>query len=188
MTMRNFRSALLVLTFLLVAHSGILSAQVFGEEACVITLEGQNRNRTVAGAINVECGPFSISPEIHSAPFGNWGVSSNYSSRVQDTDQFRGWKHEDGPLTKRQWNSCTTAKIKFKAPNCEYYSPPRLHDAVVSRSRHARSHVLQDCGNRMPRPAFLHLHGPARNPRLFASGGTRFPDQQLHDSLRTRLA
>ncbi|HXG33909.1 MAG TPA: hypothetical protein VNJ11_11125, partial [Bryobacteraceae bacterium] len=40
---------------------------------------------------------------FHSAPFGNWGVDSNYGTRV-DGDQFQGWHYGDGH---HQWNSCT---------------------------------------------------------------------------------
>ena len=115
--MKNCCLALLILTFLLAAV-GSLPAQS-DEQTCLIVLTGQNQNRTVAGQLNVEC---QIG-EVHSAPFGNWGVSSNYG-QVSDTDQFRGWKHEDGPHTKRHWNSCTTGRIKFSAPNCEFYNTP----------------------------------------------------------------
>ena len=90
-------------------------------ESIIVTLTGQNWKRTVDGVINVECG---LDTEPHDAPFGNWGVSSNYSTVLEDKDQFRGWSHEDGPPTKRQWNSCTTKEVTFHAPNCMYYNDP----------------------------------------------------------------
>ena len=71
--MKNFWFTFLALTFLFVSITDALVAQGFGEEACVITLKGQNRSRTVAGAVNKECGE-----GFHSAPWGNWGVDSNY--------------------------------------------------------------------------------------------------------------
>ena len=108
----------LVLFFLLTAASVSVPAQD-SAQACVIVLEGQNQNRTVAGRINVECG---FPDEVHSVPFGNWGVVSNYGG-IQDTDQFRGWSHQDGPPTKQQWNSCTT-RINYLPPNCEFYNTP----------------------------------------------------------------
>ena len=77
---------LLVLTFLLAAVGVPAPA---AEQACVIVLEGQNQNRTVAGAVNVECGH---PDETHTAPFGNWAVSSNYSHLLEDGNQFRGWR------------------------------------------------------------------------------------------------
>ncbi len=97
--------------------------------AIIVTLTGQNWKRAVDGVINVECGQGS---EGHSAPCGNWGVSSNYSTVLEDTDQFRGWKDErsrfdidlQGPTTKLHWNSCTTKKAKYHAPNCEIYNDP----------------------------------------------------------------
>ena len=58
----------------------------------------ENQLRRVTGAVMVEC------PGVHSAPFGNWGVESDYESR-RNTDQFRGWKPHWG--TKGEWNSCT---------------------------------------------------------------------------------
>ncbi len=98
------------------------------EEVCVITVKGQNQNRFLSGIVNVECGdecspvplPHPI-PECHTAPFGNWGVVSNYGG-TEDTDQFRGWSDEDGPPTKLQWNSCTTGRAAYWPPNCEYYN------------------------------------------------------------------
>ena len=113
--MRKICFALWVLTFV-VASTSILNAQ--NDLYCAVTYEGQNRNRTVAGEVNVECG-FAYEP--HSAPFGNWGVNSFYGDKT-DTDQFRGWKWEDGPSTKRHWNSCTTRVPKYRAPNCDYYN------------------------------------------------------------------
>lgn len=63
--MKHFWSAFLMPTVLFVSSIGILSAQ-FGEEVCIITIKGQNRNRTVAGAINEECGTsgFTIAPPL----------------------------------------------------------------------------------------------------------------------------
>lgn len=113
--MRKVCFILLTLT-IGVGSTGMLSAQSQGELYCAVTYKGQNQKRTVSGAVNVECGA-----GVHSAPFGNWGVKSNYGG-ITDTDQFRGWKHEDGPPTKRQWNSCTTRVPKYRAPNCNYYN------------------------------------------------------------------
>ena len=90
--MRKPFFTLWVLTVLL-CGTDLLPAQQQGELYCAVTYKGQNRNRTVAGAVNVECGD----GEIHTTPFGNWGVVSFYGGKT-NTDQFRGWKHEDGPL------------------------------------------------------------------------------------------
>lgn len=116
--MRRPNVTLLVLTVLLASTTGFLNAQSPNDLYCAVTYEGQNRNRTVAGDVNVECG---FDTEPHGAPFGNWGVNSFYGGKT-NTDQFRGWKHIDGPQTKRQWNSCTTRDPKFAAPNCDFYN------------------------------------------------------------------
>ena len=96
-----------------------ISPTVGTHEVVVVTLIGQNYKRTVAGTVNVECG----GPPVvgHSAPFGNWGVASNYGD-IEDTDQFRGWKYEDGLPTKLQWNSCTSLRSEFLPGNCEFYN------------------------------------------------------------------
>lgn len=80
-------------------------------ESCNVTVTGQNRNRLVNGAANAEC-----DAGLHSAPFGNWGVRSNYR-RIKDMDQFRGLKWRDGLRTKRQWTSCTTRVEQYRAPD-----------------------------------------------------------------------
>ena len=115
--MKKSGLSLLVLTSLLAAAGSVPAPA--SEQACVIVLEGQNRNRTVAGAVNVECGH---PEETHTAPFGNWAVSSNYSHLLEDGNQFRGWKPVDDRLTKQHWNSCTTGREKNRAPNCDLYN------------------------------------------------------------------
>ena len=117
--MKSSHVTLLILAFSLICTPGRLPAQSTDEETCIVTLTGENRNRTVAGAINVECGgPPGVG---HSAPFGNWGVASNYGD-ISDTTQFRGWRYDGGPTWKRQWNSCTTMESDFLPPNCNYYN------------------------------------------------------------------
>ena len=119
--MKKVWYAFLLLIFSLVLTPGTLPAQSTDEEAVIVTLTGQNRNRTVAGVIQTECDPVAYPVQWHDPPWGNWGVDSNYGGR-SDTDQFRGWQHEDGPPTKLQWNSCTLGNPNFAAPNCQYYN------------------------------------------------------------------
>ena len=123
------------------------------EEVVVVTLIGQNYKRTVAGVVNAECGGPTVGNLTvgHSAPWGNWGVASNYGD-VEDTDQFRGWKHEDGPPTKLQWNSCTHGNVKFHAPNCDYYNAngcttqeTKPFDAVVTHGRLSYRYSVTEC-------------------------------------------
>ena len=143
--MKNSCFTLLALTLLFVSTIDSLTAQFSGEEACVVLLTGQNRNRTVSGAINQEC----PGGGWHSAPFGNWGVSSNYSSRLRDTDQFRGWKHLDGPWTKQQWNSCTAF---YPPPDCENYqlpacTAPQTSPATVTHGSRSYRTSVTHCPN-----------------------------------------
>ncbi len=121
---------LLALGLLVPALSDVCLAQI-QYEYCIVKLTGQNQARSVDGLIDTECGgPLELG---HSAPFGNWGVSSNYGD-IRDTDQFRGWSPQDGPSTKRQWNSCTTG---YPPPDCRHYQipscgPPQTSSAIVS--------------------------------------------------------
>ena len=87
---------------------------------CLITYSGENHQRVInADAnINAECGG-----DGHSAPFGNWGVTSNYG-KARDANQFAGWHKGKVTGTGRsnwQWNSCTT-HIKYAPPNPAYYN------------------------------------------------------------------
>ena len=114
--MSKRHSTLMVLSCSLIFFRGVLLAQ-HDEEMCIIMFTEQNRSRTVAGTIDVECPGFTF----HDPPFGNWGVISTFADEVEDEDQFRGWKHKDGCKTKLQWNSCTT-HTKFEPGQCDYYN------------------------------------------------------------------
>jgi len=69
------------------------------QQLCTAVVDMENQNRHVVGEVNVECGGISI----HSATWGNWGVSSNMGN-VTNSAQFFGW-HTDGGQA--HWNSCT---------------------------------------------------------------------------------
>lgn len=88
--------------------------------SCYYTIEFYNRNRWVTGPVNRECDDRFIPFQWHSPPWGNWGVDSNYGRR-RDGFQFPGWHAADGWL---QWNSCTTRRAKFRAPNSRFYNQP----------------------------------------------------------------
>lgn len=108
--------------FLSLLGAGLLSAQV-----CRLSVAGLNRNRQVLGPVNVEC-----PGGVHSAPFGNWGVTSNFG-HAQDGHQFDGWCHDSQVVFNDeqmksvcgsdwyQWNSCTSHS-NFSAPNCTLYN------------------------------------------------------------------
>jgi len=86
------------------AIAPLVEAQI-PEPKCVTEISLENRLRRATGSIMVECGAecWPVPPFCHTAPFGNWGVDSNYGPRT-NKDQFRGWWPEHGH---GQWNSCT---------------------------------------------------------------------------------
>ena len=107
-------------------------------QVCRISVAGLNQSRRVTGAIHAEC------PEdfLHSAPFGNWGVSSNFGQKG-DSHQFDGWCHAtrtcDNAGTCQtscndgwyEWNSCTDHTL-YRAPNCSLYNAASCMEQVTA--------------------------------------------------------
>ncbi|MEJ7608587.1 MAG: hypothetical protein WKF37_20530 [Bryobacteraceae bacterium] len=104
----------------------LLAVQLDGQ-VCRISTSGLNRSRQVTGQIHAEC-PITI----HTVPFGNWGVTSNFGQK-QNGHQFQDWCH-DTPICDNngncrtecvdgwyEWNSCTDVS-QFQAPNCTLYN------------------------------------------------------------------
>ena len=116
------RATVLFLTF-------ALGASDAGAQVCRLSVAGLNRARRVMGPIAAECPGPGV---IHTAPFGNWGVTSNFG-RVQNGHQFQGWCHDtyvcDNEGNCRtdcddgwyEWNGCTDHP-RFRAPNCHLYN------------------------------------------------------------------
>lgn len=69
------------------------------QSRCIIDVSMVNHNR-YAYETAEECSRF-----FHSAPWGNWGVSSNVGGK-RDADQFKGWR-QPCTQTKVEWNSCS---------------------------------------------------------------------------------
>ena len=96
-------------------------------QVCRISAAGLNRSRRVIGNVNAEC-----PHPLHTAPFGNWGVTSNFGQRL-DGRQFEGWCREHRACDNQgnctincrdnwyEWNSCTDDPL-FKPPNCTLYN------------------------------------------------------------------
>lgn len=127
---RCARAALLVLTFAIIA-AGVCRAQV-----CRLSVAGLNRERRVMGPVNAEC-----PDRLHSAPFGNWGVTSNFGHKL-DGHQFDGWCSNnqevmDNSGARRrvcgtrwhEWNSCTDHEL-YRAPNCTLYNSANCTEQV----------------------------------------------------------
>ncbi len=118
-------------------------------------MAGLNRNRKVLGPVNAEC-----PPSIHSAPFGNWGVSSNFGVKG-NSHQFDGWCHNtfvcdnsgncktdctDGWY---EWNSCTS-HVDYSAPNCTLYNSQDCSSQVTTQGVDVHGTVNVDIPVRCP--------------------------------------
>ncbi len=91
-----------------------------------------NKDRKVVGPVNEECGRPG---DTGSAPFGNWGVETETSSR-EDGFQFAGWCRDhtacktndpdDCSVMCRdkwyEWNTCTSDKPAWRAHNTTLYN------------------------------------------------------------------
>ncbi|MEZ5353259.1 MAG: hypothetical protein R2762_11535 [Bryobacteraceae bacterium] len=112
----------------LLAATLALGAGAAASQTCRLSVAGLNRERRAMGDIAAEC----PGNPLHTAPFGNWGVSSNFGS-PRDSHQFDGWCHDvrvcdnnnrcsnvcgDGWY---EWNSCTTDPA-YRAPNCDLFN------------------------------------------------------------------
>jgi hypothetical protein len=104
-----------------------VSAGDLAAQTCTMAITGYNRARTVTGPVHAEC-----SGGFHSAPFGNWGATSNYGQK-KNGHQFDGWCYNrfvcdnwgncrsdcrDGWY---EWNSCTDIP-QFQPANCYLYN------------------------------------------------------------------
>ena len=95
-------------------------------QGCEIEFSVFNKDRYVYGPVDAEC---SLG---HSRPFGNWGVKTEISDKL-DGHQFQGWCQFkylcdnnddcDWHCTDRwyEWNSCTTHS-QWSPPNSDFYN------------------------------------------------------------------
>ena len=120
----------------LMVHGAVLPSTLLAQgrpgtrDECRVDISFINASRKITGDVSAECDGW-----IHSAPWGNWGVNSNTSTR-HNGDRFSGW-HLDGRHL--QWNSCTTEyPYRPNDPDHEmYYSHPPIQRSSVSDSKHA---------------------------------------------------
>ena len=83
-------------------------------------LDNDTRRISGTGTIMVECGDECFLGSCEDAPWGNFGVASDFGPK-SDSSQFRGWKSWDG---KPQWNACTL----------QYYGGPYVNDGSGQKS------------------------------------------------------
>jgi uncharacterized protein (TIGR03437 family) len=106
-------------------------------QVCRLTVHGVNQNRRVIGNVTAEC-----PPSLHSVPFGNWGVTSNFGGKL-NSHQFQGWCRNtricDNSGNCRvecldewlQWNSCTE-NSSYRPPNCSLYNAENCTQQVTA--------------------------------------------------------
>ena len=149
-----------------------------GGQVCRISTSGLNRNRRVVGPVHAEC-PITI----HSVPFGNWGVTSNFGQK-QDGTQFQGWCH-DTPICDNQgncrtecrdgwyeWNSCTDID-QFRAPNCTLYNDKNCTAQVSATGQNIHGTRIVDLTVRCPSsstPGGSATEGGCADIRMFDNG------------------
>jgi uncharacterized protein (TIGR03437 family) len=154
----------------------LLAASVLPAQVCRLSVAGLNQSRSVTGAIHAECPGIGV---VHTAPFGNWGVSSNYGQK-HDSHQFDGWCHDmrvcDNTGVCRtdctdgwyEWNSCTDESA-YTAPNCTLYNAQDCTAQATSTGINVHGTKLVDIGVRCPQD----------------TNGDGFPDQGGCADLRT---
>ena len=118
------------MTILRIANLALLATattQLSEAQVCRLSVAGLNRNRAVMGPVHAEC-PLTL----HSTPFGNWGVTSNFGQKI-DGHQFNGWCQNTQACDNNgncavhcrdgwyEWNSCTDIP-QFSPPNATLYN------------------------------------------------------------------
>jgi uncharacterized protein (TIGR03437 family) len=114
----------------------VIAAGVGEAQVCRLSVAGLNRERRVKGPVHAEC-----PDRLHSAPFGNWGVTSNFGHKL-DGRQFDGWCHDNHEIVDNsgvrrrvcgdrwdEWNSCTDHDL-YRPPNCTLYNAAECTEQV----------------------------------------------------------
>ena len=152
---------------------GVSSVVVLSGQVCRLSVAGLNQSRSVTGPVHTEC-PEEI---IHSAPFGNWGVTSNYGQKG-DSHQFDGWCHDSHTCDNYgtcgtsctsgwyEWNSCTDHG-QFSAPNCSLYNAQNCTAQVTTTGINVHGTKYVDIPVSCPSTA---AQGGCADLRSYASG------------------
>jgi uncharacterized protein (TIGR03437 family) len=164
-------SAILLLFVAVLACAPLANAQ-----ACRVSVAGLNQSRKVMGPVHTECpGDF-----LHSAPFGNWGVSSNYGQKG-DSHQFDGWCHNSlvclSPGGCRvectsgsyQWNSCTN-EAPYRPPNCSLYNAANCTEQVSTTGINVHGTKYVELPVRCPSTSGGVSTGGCSDVRAYSSG------------------
>lgn len=125
-------------------------------QVCRLSVAGLNQSRRVMGNVHAEC------PEFlgHSAPFGNWGVTSNFGSKG-NSHQFDGWCHDTRVCDNAghcgtdctdgwyEWNSCTDDAL-YRPPNCTLFNAENCTGQVTNTSINVHGTKYVDVPVRCP--------------------------------------
>jgi uncharacterized protein (TIGR03437 family) len=125
-------------------------------QVCRLSVAGLNRERRLAGPVAAECPNL-----LHSAPFGNWGATSNFGGKLNGR-QFDGWCHDTRVCDNAgacwtdcrdgwyEWNSCTTHPL-YSPPNCTLYNAAGCTEQVSTTGVNVLGTQLVDLAVSCPR-------------------------------------
>jgi uncharacterized protein (TIGR03437 family) len=150
----------------LAGAAGVFSLLLQGQ-VCRLSVAGLNQSRKVMGPVDAECS----NEIVHTAPFGNWGVTSNYGQKG-DSHQFEGWCHNTDSCTSSlyEWNSCTE-RLAFKPPNCSLYNSDDCTHQVTTTGINVHGTKSVDIPVRCPTvSAGDRIEGGCEDLRGYASG------------------
>ncbi|MFB3777673.1 MAG: hypothetical protein ACE141_08675 [Bryobacteraceae bacterium] len=159
------------------AAAGLGLTMLLHGQVCRLSVAGLNQSRRVMGPVHAEC-PDEI---VHTAPFGNWGVTSNYGQKG-DSHQFQGWCRDawtcnnSGACQVRctagfyEWNSCTDHAL-YSPPNCTLYNAEGCTEQVTSTGVNVHGTRTVEVPVRCPSAdADGSWQGGCSNVRTYASG------------------
>ena len=123
---RNRRHAIVLAVALTVGFGPSLAEA----QSCEVRSTLYSQNRKITGTVMEECGGECFLLWCEDAPFGNFGVNSDFSQR-SNSDQFRGWKANG---SRQEWNACTL----------QYYGSIYFNDGAGRQTSDASKSVGTD--------------------------------------------
>ena len=157
--------------------AGIGCGALLHGQVCRLSVAGLNQSRKVMGPVHAEC-PDEI---VHTAPFGNWGVTSNYGQKG-DSHQFDGWCHDSKTCVTPdlcqvsctngwyEWNSCTD-EAAYRPPNCSLYNAGNCTEQVTTTGVNVHGTKYVDIPVQCPSAvAGAPAQGGCSDVRSYASG------------------
>ncbi len=157
--------------------AGLGCGALLDGQVCRLSVAGLNQSRKVMGPVHAEC-PDEV---FHTAPFGNWGVASNYGQKG-NSHQFDGWCHDSTTCVTPalcqvnctsgwyEWNSCTDY-AQFRPPNCTLYNATNCTEQVTATGVNVHGTKYVDVPVRCPSTtAGKTAQGGCTDVRAYSSG------------------